>query len=247
MNSEAFNLRTASASVCTLVTLCLAGATALAQNPGPQDKAAAFKQALAANQAALRQYSWVETTQVSLKGEVKKQEQKQCYYGADGKVQKTPIPGSEPPQKQEASGGGRRGERLKKKIIENKVEETKEYMEKVAALVHEYAPPDPQKIQAAQSAGNLAVDPAGSVTNLTVKNYVKPGDLLTIGFDGAAKQVRTYKVTSFVEDPKDDAVALTVTFANLADGTNYPQQTVLDVAAKHLQVKITNSGYKKTP
>ena len=28
-------------------------------------------------------------------------------------------------------------------------------MEKVAALVHEYVPPDPQRIQAAQAAGNL--------------------------------------------------------------------------------------------
>ncbi len=236
-------------SVLTLIAaMCLAAAAAVAaQAPSPQDKAAAIKQALAANQAALKQYSWVETTQISLKGEVKKQEQKNCYYGADGKVQKTPIPGSAPPPQKEEKGGGGRGDRLKKKVVENKIEDTKEYMEKVAALVHQYVPPDPQKIQAAQAAGNLAVEPSGTLANLTVKNYVKPGDALAIGFDSGAKQIRTYKVTSFVEDPKDDAVALAVTFANLADGTNYPQQTVLDVAAKNIQVKITNSGYKKTP
>ena len=49
-------------------------------------KIAAIKEALAKNQAALRQYSWIETTQISLKGEVKKTEQKQCFYGAEGKV-----------------------------------------------------------------------------------------------------------------------------------------------------------------
>ena len=32
-----------------------------------------------------------------MKGEVKKQEQKQCYYGADGKVQKTPLAGAAQP------------------------------------------------------------------------------------------------------------------------------------------------------
>ena len=56
---------------------------ASAQAPSPQERAAALKQSLAANQAALHQYSWVETTTISLKGEVKKQEEKQCYYGAD--------------------------------------------------------------------------------------------------------------------------------------------------------------------
>ena len=40
-------------------------------------------------------------------------------------------------------------------------------------------------------------------------------------------------------------MALAVTFANLPDGTSYPQQTLLDVKAKNIQVKVTNSGYKK--
>src|SRR5262245_55640700 len=70
--------------------LTLAGAALLlvtmsAQGQSPQEKIAALKQSLAANQAALRQYSWIETTVISMKGEVKKQEQKQCSYGADGK------------------------------------------------------------------------------------------------------------------------------------------------------------------
>jgi hypothetical protein len=55
-----------------------------------QQKLAAFKQSLAENQKALQQYSWTETTETSLKGEVKKREQKQCHYGTDGKVLKTP-------------------------------------------------------------------------------------------------------------------------------------------------------------
>jgi hypothetical protein len=36
-----------------------------------------------------------------------------------------------------------------------------------------------------------------------------------------------------------------VQFDKLPDGTSYPQQTVLDVAAKKIQVKVTNSGYAK--
>ena len=46
--------------------------TVFAQAASPQDKAAAIKQSLAENQAQLRQYTWIETTEISLKGEVKK-------------------------------------------------------------------------------------------------------------------------------------------------------------------------------
>ena len=102
-----------------------------------EQKVAALKQSMAQNQAALKSYSWTETTQISLKGEVKKQEQKQCQYGPDGKVQKTPVPGAEPASEpQQHSGRGRRGGALKKEIVEKKVDEMKDYMQQVAALVH---------------------------------------------------------------------------------------------------------------
>jgi hypothetical protein len=214
----------------------------IAQGAPAQSNAAAIKESLAANQARLRTYSWVETTEVSLKGEVKKNEQKQCYYGADGKVQKTALAGAPAAPAKPSGGGGRRGGgKLKEQIVENKVDEMKDYMEKVVALVHEYVPPDPQKIGAAESAGNVSRGGPG----LTVKSYVKPGDVLAIGFDPAAKQLTSYTVQSFVEKPKEDDVKLVVTFGKLEDGTRYPQQIVLNVVAKKLQVKVTNSGYKK--
>ena len=53
-----------------------------------QDNVVALKQALAANATQLKQYKWVETTVISLKGEEKSRIQKQCFYGPDGKVQK---------------------------------------------------------------------------------------------------------------------------------------------------------------
>ena len=150
----------------TLATLFFVLPAAAAQQPdaaaaqqAKQEKVAALKQSLAQNQAALKSYSWTETTQTSLKGEVKKQEQKQCQYGPDGKVQKTPISGAEPAAepKQESRGRGRRGGAVKEAVVEKKVGEMKDYMQQVAALVHQYVPPDPQKIQAAQAAG-VALD-----------------------------------------------------------------------------------------
>lgn len=239
--------------VLFMFTLLLVAAGTAAQtvaqgNASPQDKIAALKQSIAENQAALKTYTWTEATEISLKGEVKKREQKQCRYGADGKVEKTVVPGNEPaPQKKESGGGGKRGGIVKKAVVENKVDDMKDYMEKAAALVHQYVPPDPQKIQAAQAEGRISVQPAAGqgVTTMTIKDYVKAGDKLILGFDPAAKKLRSYQVQSYVEKPKDDAVTLDVTFASLTDGTNYPQQTALNVAAKKIGVKITNSGYAK--
>ncbi len=212
-----------------------------------QEKVAALKQSLAKNQASLKTYYWTETTQISLKGEVKKQEQKQCQYGPDGKVEKTPVPGSEAPSEaQQQAGGRRRGGLLKKEIVEKKTDEMKDYMQQVAALVHQYVPPDPQKIQAAQTAGNVAIQSGqpGLVT-LTIKNYLKDGDSVALGFDSAAKKIRSYDVSSYLQSPKDDPVKLAVSFASLPDGTNFAQQSVIDAPAKKIQVKVTNSGYKK--
>jgi hypothetical protein len=229
--------------ICVAAVPCLAWQPAA---PSPQEKVAALKEALAANQAALKGYTWTESTEISLKGEVKKKEQKLCRYGADGKVQKTPL-GDQPAPKQEQSGGGRRGARLKEHVVEKKVGEIKDYMGKVAALVQEYVPPDKDKIQAAQSAGNVSMkpDPAAGTALLAVKDYLKPGDSLAIGLNMAAKALSSYDVASYVEDPKDDQVTLSVTFDRLPDGVSYPRQSVLDVKGKQIKVVVTNSGYAK--
>jgi len=225
----------------------LAAVALCAQTPSPQERAAALKQSLAANQAALKKYSWVETTTISLKGEVKKQEQKQCAYGADGKVQKTPIPGATPTaQPEQKESKGRRGGRVKQAVVEKKVDELKDYMERAAALVHAYVPPDPQKIQAAQAANHLSIQPSANVVTMTITDYQQPGDSLAIGFNTTDNQLATYNVSSYVEKPKDDVLTLAVTFGRLEDGVSYPQQILLDVKSKNVQVKVVNSGYKKS-
>jgi hypothetical protein len=51
------------------------------------DQVAALKQSLQQGLAKARQYEWIETTVISLKGEEKARTQKRCFYGPDGKVQ----------------------------------------------------------------------------------------------------------------------------------------------------------------
>ena len=237
-------------AVFTLIAMMAVAGTVQPAADATAGKVAALKEALAANQAALKSYTWTETTEISLKGEVKKTEKKLCRYGADGKIQKTPEGDQPSPKAEPEDGGGRggrRGGRLKEHVVEKKVGEIKDYMGKVAALVGQYVPPDKDKIQAAQGAGNVSMkpDPSAGTALLAVKDYLKPGDSLAIGLNMAAKALSSYDVASYVEDPKEDQVTLSVTFDRLPDGVSYPKQTVLDVKAKQIKVVTTNSGYAK--
>ena len=98
------------AAVAVALGASLAARSAETQQagPSPQERVAALKQSMQESQTKLRQYEWIETTIISLKGEEKARTQKRCYYGADGKLQKVPI-GSPAPAQQPPAGGGRRG------------------------------------------------------------------------------------------------------------------------------------------
>ncbi|MGE5836896.1 MAG: hypothetical protein ACM4AI_20645 [Acidobacteriota bacterium] len=214
---------------------------------GAQDHVAALKQSLQQGMAAIRRYQWVETTSISVKGEEKSRKQASCLYGADGKVQKTPV-GQPPAQPQaQGSGGGRGRGRLKQQIVEKKKDEMKDYMEKAAALIHQYVPPNPEQIQAAKDAGRIAVNPqAGGKVRLVISQYLKPSDSLTVDLDPASNRLLGLGVNSYL-DTKDDVVTLVVQMNTLPDGALYAAQTTLDAKAKNIQVVIQNSGHRPLP
>ena len=218
---------------CTLLMAFCAAIWAQDQKQALQEKLAAVKQSMAENQASLRTYAWVETTEMSLKGEVKKREQKECSYGADGKVQKTLI--GEPPEPKKQKRG------LKGKIVAKKVDEFKDYMERFGSLVSRYVPPEPQSMQAAFQAGKAAMTPPAS---LVFTDYIKPGDKVTLSQDPATKKLKNFNVSTYLDGP-EDAVLIDVNFSSLADGTNHVEQVILASAKKQLQIKTTNFDYKK--
>ena len=230
----------ATARICGRSMLLCAIALSLApsvlsQNPDLQQKVAAAKQAAAENKQSLEQYHWIETTQLTLKGDQKPPTQNLCQYGPNGQVEKTPV--GPPPE--QPSGG-----RLKEKVIEKKKAEMQDYMSGVKSVLAMYVPPDPQRMQAAYQAGNAALNPVPGALNLVFTNYAQPGDKMTLTLDTTAKKISHLSVDTYMGDAKD-AVNLQVQMSSLPDGTRYPQQTVLNASAKELTVTTTNSNYQK--
>jgi len=237
--------------IAAFLAALLIGPVLNAQQAAPapaaaKDAVVALKQSLAQGQALIRKYEWVETTIISLKGEEKARKQNRVYYGADGKLQKTPIGEAAPPPQQASGGrgGGRGRGKVKEQIVENKKEDMQEYMQKAVALVHQYLPPKPELIQAAKDAGRVTPQPQGDGrVKLEIAQYLQPGDKLSIDVDAAASHLLGVAVETYLEK-KDDPVTLAVQMATLPDGAFYAAQTTLDAKAKNIRVVIQNSGYR---
>jgi len=224
------------AAFAALGALALSGAMpAGAQAPTPQERVAALKANLATSQTLLKQYEWIEVTILSLKGEEKSRTEFRCYWGADGKVQKVPV-GTTP------STDKKRG--LRGKIVENKKGELSEYMDNAVELVKSYIPPDPARIEAVKSAGKMSFTPAGSRMRIDFADYQKPGDKLSVELDMAQNTLLGLTVDTWLKDAKD-VIGMKASFGSLTDGATYPAEITLSAPSQKLDVKMTNSGYKK--
>ena len=201
-----------------------------------QQKLAAAKESAARNQQALRSYSWIEKSELLLKGEVKNTKVDACRYGPDGRVQKTPIVEPPPPEK-------KRG--LKGKIVAKKTGEMKEELESAVALVQQYLPPEPDKMQVVMNAGTASLSQAGpGFAALKFPGYAKAGDAITLTFESAVKTLRQLEVNTWLDKP-ENPVTLKVTMQALPDGTSHPSNVVLSIPSSKIEVRITKSNYQK--
>lgn len=210
------------------------------QGPGQaglQQRVAELKQAVAANRAALMHYQWLQTTQVTVKGQTRKDDSYTCRYGPDGQVQKAPLGPSAVQQQQIPTSG------IKGKIAQKKVAEMQDYTERLKSLISHYVPPNPEMIQQAVRAGNVSLNPSPGVATLVFSNFYKSGDKVTIGFDPATKKLVSYDVNSWLDNPQSDVVTMTNQFATLPNGVTYLSQTVLNAPSKQIQVTTTNDNY----
>lgn len=232
--------------VCCLLALIGLGAHAqppadsadMKPQPAPQERVEAIKQAFAESQKRLQSYEWIETTVLTLKGEEKSTKMQRCSYGPDGKVQKVPF--GDGPDDESRKKGGIRG-----KIIDNKKQELTEYMEQAADLVHQYLPPEPEKIQACKDAGHAQLQFAvpGERARIAFNDYLLPKDSMFFDIDQGDNRILALGVSTYLGKEKD-AVTLEVGFDVLPDGTSYQKTKVLVAKAKDIKVTITNSAYR---
>ena len=218
-------------SICAL--LLLGGSMALADNVQLQAKVAQLKSAIAQNMQMIAQYTWQQQETISVKGDVKQQNQYQVQIGPDGKPQKSlesvPAPAGRP-------------HGIKHLISED----YKKYGQQIGALAQSYAQPDPAKLQQLYQQGNITIGSAGApgTVALVIRNYVQQGDTVTIVFNQAQKAIQSINVATYLSGPSD-VVTIAAQFGQLGDGTNYVSNLTVNGSSKSLTVQDVNSNFQK--
>ena len=227
------NIKRTSRQSAILLMACLN--QGLAQQPTAQERAVALKASLAASQALLKPYEWVETTVVSLKGEEKTRQMNRCYNGADGKVQKIPLTVTRAgPEEKEAARQDRRGQ------------------ERGPGRLHEGGGGARQAVRPTrpgQNPGRQGRLASSRVTplppqraRLTFTDYLKAGDSLAIEVDLGSNRPLEAKVSSYLDSLKEP-VTMDVKFGTLDNSATYVASTLLKLPSKDLTVDVQNSGY----
>ncbi|MBS0197190.1 MAG: hypothetical protein JSR77_10570 [Planctomycetes bacterium] len=215
-----------------------------AKEQSVDQRVAEIKASLGRSQATLKNYEWMETTTILLKGEEKSKTVNRCYYGADGKVQKVPV---------EAPAAEEPGRGLRGKIKAKKKEELADYMKRAVALVKSYVPPAPDRVQGAKEKGRVSiklVEP-GKRADVVFADYEQVGDSLTISLDIAANRLTGVEVSTYLDEsvkagqkPKDP-VTMKIKESAFEDGTVYTEKVELDAPSKNMKVVVEHSGYRK--
>lgn len=202
-----------------------------------ETRVAALKRTLAENAAAQRNYTWIETTDVALNGEVKETNSMSCRYTA-GAAKPTCTQIGAPPAPKKMRGP------LRKAIAKGKIADLKAYMDSVKTLVGEYVPPEQGLIQKAQQRGDVAVapNPSNNTFKVTVSNYIQQGDAVAVVVHQDDNHLAELSVSTWLNDPSA-AVSLDVSFTTLGTGVNFPLKKVLTAQAKGVVVTITSSNF----
>ena len=197
-----------------------------------------LQKSFAANKKALANYSWRETETLSVDGQVKQTKISTVEVGPDGHLLKAVVSESTPPKNKQ------RGP-IRKRVRKRKAGEFKDYVKSVASLAQQYAHPDKEKLRAAFENGDVKKnDSVGTnLASITVENYLKKGDSLTIVYHTPSDEVSSIRVNSYLKDPSE-TVEVVSDFSKFADGNgSHVSQTKILGQKKQLTIKIANSDY----
>ena len=179
---------------------------------------------MAENNKLLRQYTYKQRTEVMFKGEDRIVRINQVRFDPDGKRQLTLI--------SETGGESKLGSHIP--AIAKKREEMKDYVMRLSALVEQYFPVDPSKIQALLP--NAEIAPAGNLMSIKLRNYLKKGDSISLLLDPATRKLSRVELSTVLDK---DSVSMSTDMTAAPNGPNYPSLTTIKSPSKNLEIRIS--------
>ncbi|MBI1357499.1 MAG: hypothetical protein GC160_24420 [Acidobacteria bacterium] len=241
-SSEAVKTRRAAVIFVATCLSAVAWAQPAAQQPQPENqrRMQAIAQSTKQNAQLLKQYVWTMRTEIEQKGEVKGVRLDQVRFDIDGNPQRTALTG--PPEGKEAAGIRPRPKRRRQKMIDNKVEDKQEYIQRLMSLSGRYLTPSQPSIQKLFQTGEFwqGKGPTDPVIRIEVSNLVKPGDALTLTIDPQTKKPLQARIETNLDG---DPVSVVADYRVLPNGPSYVARTVIQAPEKQMQIKIENFDY----
>jgi len=205
-------------------------------DPNAIREVTAVRAVLTRNDAALRQYTWTEHTEVRVKGNVKSFTDLSCHYDTSGALIKTPIV---------ASTEGGDASAVSARYTVRKKADMEDYIERAIRRIQIYAPPNPEQIDYLLNHGYASLGSSeGGKSEVRFTNYHERTDDLLFTYDSASKVLLRARVTSTLGSPKDP-VTMEAVYETLPDGVNHLSSAVLDAKSKKVQVIRRNVAYQK--
>lgn len=227
--------------VAGLICALAGGLAQPAQGPSLEQQIAGVSTTVAKNRAMLAEYTWQEQETISVKGKVQNQRLFEAQLGPDGRIRRTAMDLPEGNFSQSQKAGG-----MREMITQKRQHAALMYAQEVKEIAETYAQVDPESLRRAYERGDIADEPnpAGNgVKKLSIHNYAKVGDLVTIAFNQKDNELQTLEASSYLTDPKAPVHILTE-FVNDHDGLNHVDAITATGPKKDFSMVIRNLTYE---
>ncbi len=227
-----------------LMTSCLVCALAVwlalpEQNPSLEQQIAGIRAVESENHKALAEYTWQEQETILIKGKVENQRLFEVQLGPDGQLRRTPLDLPEENLSRPEKEGG-----MREWITQKKKHALMTYTQEMKQIAEIYARADPESLRLAYERGDIANEPSppdSGVKKLSIRNYVKAGDLVTIALK-QHDEIQTLEASSYLIDAKE-TVHILVEFVKTRDGLNHVDVITATVPKRNFSLVTRNLTY----
>jgi hypothetical protein len=210
--------------------------TILAQSSPARNVSMAVQitEALKANAALMRQYTWNSRTQLIEHGNLIDAHFEKVGYGSGGQVIRTQV---------KDFSAAPYGDFLRRAIDETEKRKAEIYMTGLVGFLDQYTLPTAGKVLDFVSKTKIPPPDASGLLQLNGSSVVVPGDSFSLWIDALTLQTIKMEVSTFFQG---DIVVFTSTSKTLPNGPTYMAYTEATIAVKQMSLLIHNYDYNRT-
>ena len=228
-----------------LITSCLVCAMAVwlalpEQSPSLEQQIAGIRAVESENHKALAEYTWQEQETILIKGKVEHQRLFEVQLGPDGQLRRTALDLPEENFSRSEKEGG-----MREWITQKKKHAVMTYAQEMKTIAETYAQANPESLRLAYERGDIANEPSqpgSGIKKLSIRNYVKAGDLVTVAVN-QQNEIQTLEASTYLTDAKEP-VHILVEFLKTRDGLNHVDAITATVPKRNFSLVTRNLTYE---